>query len=102
MIVVDEKDKKKLDDKELENVNGGLVVSTLKLGDPLWVIDDETGQCVGEELSYYWAEETAEKLGFSKENVGYETYMKRYPGRNKLNRYLKSLDEPMPVNIKDK
>ena len=101
MIVVDEKDKKKLDDKDLENVNGGLIVDR-PLGEKLWIIDDETGQCVGEEASFWGAEQEAEKLGFSKENVGYETYMKRYPGRTKLNRHLKSLDEPMLVNIKEK
>lgn len=101
MIVVDEKDMKKLDDKELENVNGGLIVDTLVYAEKLWIVDDKTGQCVGEEPSFWGAEREAEKLGFSIENVGYETYMKRYPGRTKLNRHLKSLDEPLLVNIKE-
>lgn len=102
MIVSEKKDLKKLDDKDLENVNGGLIVNTLVYAEKLWIIDDKTGQCVGEEASFWGAEQEAEKLGLSKENVGYETYMKRYPGRTRLNRHLKSLDEPLRVDIKIK
>ena len=101
MIVSDEKEMKKLDEKDLENVNGGLIVHG-SIYEKQWIIDDETGQCVAEEASLWGAEQEADKMGFSREIVGYETYMKRYPGRTKLNRHLKSLDEPLLVNIKDK
>lgn len=99
MIVSDEKEMQKLDDKNLKNVSGGLIVDRPP-GEKQWIIDDETGQCIGEEYSLWGAEKEAEKKGFSREIVSYETYMKRYPGRTKLNRHLKSLDEPLAVDIK--
>ena len=50
MIVSEEKEMQKLDEKDLENVNGGLIVDR-PLGEKQWIIDDETGQCIGEEYS---------------------------------------------------
>ncbi|MBR3341467.1 MAG: hypothetical protein IKG30_07585 [Clostridiales bacterium] len=78
---------KTIDLEQLDTVSGGVIVH-LGIYEYNWIVDDETGQCLGEEAVCV-AEDRAREFGVSTEKIRYEEYIKRFSGRNRENRYEK-------------